>query len=301
MQGTLESISGKCGIKLTAREKEAFSKIWEDKAMKRSAIGGLYVEDSYIYYSCYEKDRGKRKYILRKCNRDGKHILTIRGFGHIRGIGRDDDGNFYVSDCFQWRILKFDKDWNLLRQNFTKTAATCIEPYGVLVTSQYVFVCAHTKKQIWILNHTLDVCYKISLPFSPTDITILDNKYFVTAEYAIIMISIDFKAGSFERTSMTMENINTDSELRGIICVENQHLYVTEKGAPGHLLCFQFDVDHGQLKCVAPYSVSEPPAAIAHHDGRVYYGRGNVNARFSIMEIIHSRDKTLKTDILFHI
>jgi hypothetical protein len=298
MQGTLESISGKCGIKLTAREKEAFSKIWEDKAMKRSAIGGLYVEDSYIYYSCYEEDDGKIFYIIRKCNRDGKHILTIRGFGHIRGIGRDDDGNFYVSDCFQWRILKFDKDWNLLRQNFLKTPAACIEPYGILVTSQYVFVCAHQKQQIWILNHTLDLLYKLSLPlnFSPTDITILDNTYFVTTKSAIVMINIDFNEGSFARTSMTVENINPESELRGI-CVKNQHLYVTEKGAPGRLLCFNFD---GQLKRVAAYSVSEPPAAIAHHNGRVYYGQGNLDAKFSIQEITR-RDQTLKTNVLFNI
>jgi hypothetical protein len=296
MQGTLESISGKSGIKLSAREKGNFVKVQEDKHAVRSAVGAIYVEANFLYYSCKVMDNDS--YVLRKCNRDGKHTLTVHGFNHIRGIGRDTSGNFYVADSFNSRILKFDRHMNPLCKTCGASAAYLDTPFGILVTSDHILVCSNRKTHICILNHDLDLLYKLILGFKTTDITVFDGKYFVTTTSSIISISdINFEDKKF--TGHTELTIEGELELRGI-CASDQYLYVTQKSeSHGFLLCLQFDAGH--LKVIAKDEVSAPPGAVFYDGNTLFYSQGQWNEQFSIYTVTDDPENPLQKKKLFNV
>ena len=255
----------------------------------KSGIGALHVDSQGIYYSIYETfTNGKQPlYTLHKCHTDGKHITTIVGFNHIRGIGRDNSNNIYVVDSLNSRVIKFDSSFTPLRK-----MSRIREPFGIHVTETgYVFICDNRNNKISILNEKMDLCYDINhrgLLIDPTDITELDGTYFVTTYTAIVAIDVDFQEKSFEARKIEEIMIDgkatpfsVENELRGI-CADHQYLYVTE--SRNRLLRLEYDVLSGQLKYAGSLNDCSP-IVVASHNGVVYFSRTVPDGRCYISQV----------------
>ena len=239
-------------------------------------MGALYV-DEHFYYSTYERDGNEKRYTLQKCYKDnGVKIVTVVGFDHVRGISRDESDNIYVVDSVNSRVLKFDSDLTPLLKTCT-TAKIFQEPYGIVVTDEYIIVCGHDENRITIFHHNLDVyCHKKTPKnlTKPTDITVLNGIYFVTAYAAIAAITIDFDAQTFEAVKIKGVYYNktfrpfSEAELRGI-CADGQYLYVTQLNSA--LLCLKYDRKSKKLYFIS--SIRCSPITVAHHNGTIYFSR----------------------------
>ena len=233
-------------------------------------------------------------------------MYTIPGFRLVRGIGRDNDGSFYVVNSFKSRVVKFDKDWNPVQISSIDCCPLFSEPNGILVDSEseYIFVCSHKKKHICVLDRNLNLRYTLRLSFNPIDIEKYDGKYFVTTESAIFIIDdVNFQKKSFtEQKLETMVDkhgkylpFKESCELRGI-CTGNGLLYVTEKDISGRLLCLEFH--GGQLRYINAIQKCAPNA-IAHFNGLVYYSQGVYEGEFCIMKV--TGKKSLKDTKCFDV
>ena len=270
-----------------------------NKRLQRTAVGAVYVQKDFIYYSCKEYHGRQEEFVLRKCHKeDGKLILSISGFHHIRGMGQNTDGHFYIVDSFRSRVLKFDKEWNPMQKTSNDIAPLFSEPNGILVDVKYVFVCSNKRRHICVLDHDLNLHYLLRLTFHPLDITKFQGKYFVTTESAIFIISdLNFQTKSFTETEFTsmikasgeLAYFKQSCELRGI-CASDQYLYATEKEESGRLLCFQFH--NNQLRYMDEIS-NCAPNAIAYYDTTVYFSKGVYEKEFSIRK---TGDKPPLTD-----
>ena len=253
------------------------------------------MEQGAIYYTCKEYDKNNvETFILRKCSiNDGTLDFYIPGFHHVRGIARDNsDGSYYVVDSLIGnRVLKFDKDWNPLRKSNPLGCSYLIEPRGIVVDNGNILVCS--KNKVIILDTTLKICYELELPLhSLIDITKFKGKYFLTTERAIIAISIDYSEFKFEVQPKTVE-LTSGCKLRGI-CSSKHHLYATETGDGGRLLCFKHQNDklinvHAENKCSKFCSKHKytdcTPVALAYHDDKVYYSQGRHEVEFYIVQL----------------
>ena len=136
--------------------------------------------------------------------------------------------------------MKFDCDWNLLRQTSKKDnkiistdqGTVLTEPFGITVTPEHVLVCAYRKKEICIFDHDLNLQYRIDHPYlesGPIDITEFDRRFVVAIKSAILVLEIDFGAKEFKVTRLDryfMNNgkivpFNRNLELRGV-CASDQ-------------------------------------------------------------------------------
>ena len=258
----------------------------------KSSVGGLFVHCDEIYYSCCEKytKQPGEIYTLHICNKAGESKRVLGGFNHIRGIDKD------TSDCIcsNKRILKFDRDWNPLRRTSkndnTDQGTILTEPFGITVTPEHVLVCAYRKKEICIFDHDLNLQYRIDhlyLESGPIDITEFDGRFIVAIKSAILVLEIDFGAGTFKVTRLDrylMNNgkivpFNRKLELRGV-CASDQYLYVAE--GSGRLLCFIYT--DSQLRYVNAIP-SCSPVAVVHDGTTVYYSRRITVGRFAIAEV----------------
>ena len=246
-------------------------------------------------------------YYLRKCKaeKDGKNVLTLvgfsclpEGFKHVRGIGKDGSNNFYVLDGEKRRILKFDNSWAPVKQIRGDAFS---ELFGLLVTSEHILVCTKRHEQILILNHDLELCFKLNLPKGPTGIAELNGKYFVTCKHAILVVRIDFQAGTFSVNKLKTMEINgkvelfkNGTELRDI-CASGQYLYVVERAS--RVLCLKYVPDQmrSQLKCVAEAKCS--PYAIASDGDIVYCSRSEKKEEFYISKLTESDGKISVEDL----
>ena len=262
------------------------------------------MDKGHIYYSsCEILDNGNKEYTLHKCHMDGTNIMTVAGFS---GIGRDDSGNTYIVDSLNSRVPKFDDRFTALRKTCSKSRVIR-EPFGILVTTDYVSVCANRENRICVLNHNLDLVFDIKqrgLIIDPSDITELDGTFFVTTYAAIVAIDINFQTRSFKARKIKKmmidgakpECFSDDKELRGI-CAHHQHLYVAEY--KGRILCLRYDVS-GHLHYVD--SIKDcSPLVVACHSGTVYFSRSTPKNESYIAKITKDEFGTLRYEDLFKI
>ncbi|CAI8014838.1 hypothetical protein GBAR_LOCUS9257 [Geodia barretti] len=235
-------------------KRSQFSKRREDvKVEIRSGVGGLSVDDNYMYYS-FTKNQDKK--FLRKCEH-GSFVYDVSLPEFVRGIGKDKNGFLYVlCSSTNSKVFKFDEELNPVR----KTNIHCAEhfgvAYGILVTDEHVFVCAQVKQKVCILDLDLNLRYFLKLSFEPIGITKLNDKYFVTTKAAIGILDIDIENMKFRvkncgemKTDLSTEQFKPGIALRGI-CSDNQYLYVTEKDEEngGRVLCLHYQENQLILK-----------------------------------------------------
>jgi hypothetical protein len=284
------------GEQLTKTEKRGIVAVKEDENRKKSGIGGLCIDGNKTYYSCCEKYKTKPEelYTLHVLKPDGELILG--GFKHIRGIDKDSNNCCYVVDSSHKRVLKFDSNWNPLRRtsrNSTDYGTVLSEPFGILATQEYVFVCAYRNKQICIFDHELSLRYRIThnyLLSGPTDIAVFREIFFVTIKSSIIVFQIDFDSKTYKAikmdsfvTNRKTENFKQALELRGI-CASKQYLYVAESS--GRLLCLEYDFENSQLVYVD--SIQKCcPVVVVHNAGTIYYSRRTIEGKFTIASVHH--------------
>ncbi|CAI8037905.1 hypothetical protein GBAR_LOCUS21172 [Geodia barretti] len=284
------------GEQLTETEKRGIVTVKKDENRKKSGVGGLCIDGNKTYYSCCEKYESKAEemYTLHVLKPDGELILG--GFKHIRGIEKDSNNCYYVVDSSHKRVLKFDSNWNPLRRtsrNSTEYGTVLSEPFGILATQEYVFVCAYRNKQICIFDHELSLHYRITHDYllsGPTDIAVFRNTFFVTIKSSIIVFQIDFDSKTYK--AMKMDSFVTNRkteifkqalELRGI-CACKQYLYVAESS--GRLLCLEYDFENSRLV----YVDSIPkccPVVVVHDAGTIYYSRRTTEGKFTIARVHH--------------
>ena len=274
----------------------------EDENRRKSGVGGLYIDGNKTCYSCCEHYTNipGEVFTLHVMCEEGE--ITLGGFGHIRGIakGKGKSNGYYVVDSTKKRVLKFDSKWTPVRRTSSRSTAhgtVLTEPFGILVTEEYVFVCAYRNHQICIFNHCLSLCYRIKhncLLSGPTDITFFREKYFVTIKSAIVVFGIDFNTKRFTTKMIDSiyisndepEQFNPDLELRSI-CASDQYLYVAEGGGVGRLLCVQYDSEHNRLVYIDSISHCSP-VVVVHDAGKVYYSQRTSDGSFSISKVIHN-------------
>ena len=225
----------------------------------------------------------------------------------MRGIGKDNGGFLYVLCCdtTDSHVLKFDSTFTPVRRTCKNAAEHFGEPYGMLVTSEYVLVCARAKKKICILDKELNFHRFIKCNDAPIGIAKIEDKYFFTTEAAICIIDqhdIDkvkerVKVENFE--CMMTENGGTEPfksqiELRGI-CANEKYLYVTERDTSvgGRVLCLEYHEGQLNLKSVYENTCQECtppkrccPIVIAHHNGTIIYSQGGWDRKFHLQKII---------------
>ena len=217
-------------------------------------------------------------YSLRKYHKENRENLkTVVGFNRIRGIGKDESNNIYVVDSCNNQVVKLDNNLTPLRKTLT-VGSLFQQPYGILITDEYIFLCGNKTSKIFIFHLNLDLYCETSaneILQDPMDITLFDGIYFVTTHAAIVAITFHFTTSSFTAKQIRgvivngkMENFRVDRRLRGI-CRDNEHLYVAEVG--GRLLCLRYDKTNKQLHYVD--SIDCSPVAVAHHSGTIYFCR----------------------------
>ena len=238
--------------------------ITKEESRKRSGVAGILVDGQYIYYSCTEEGGHEpKKFILRKCDDKGRFICGVACPEFIRGIGTDNSGCVYVlCSGSNSKVVKFDRDLQCLRKTHNDYYVNLGKPYGMLVTSDHVFVTSKENSMICIFDLYLNHQCNLKLSEGPIGITALDDNksnIIVTFEAAIAVIDIDFDEKKYRETKvkcMRMKNGNNETFkaetiLRGI-CVSNRYILVTEvTTGDGRLLCLQYNEKSGQLKMVA--------------------------------------------------
>ena len=174
---------------------KTFAKKMEPVTGSRTIVGALFVEQDAIYCACKVVIESSHFiFTLHKYEHDGTFIFYMKGFNHIRGIVKDSNGNYYVSDSLAGnRVIKFDNDWNPLRKTHHLASETVDAPYGIYLDedvgeedeekNKNIYLCSGDK--ICILDEQLNICYSLTLEFRPLDITKLGGRIFVTAKSAI--------------------------------------------------------------------------------------------------------------------
>ena len=273
----------------------------------RTGIGGLWVENDCFYYSYIEKyENGKNRYFVQKI--EHKTTTEIECFELVRGIGKDNKSFIYVMCSGSTsQVLKFTKDLTPVAKTSDQCAQHFGELYGLLVTSEWVFVCANKNQKLCILDISLKLCHVLNLSFNPIAIAQFHDQYFVTTKADIRIIDFNFKGKEFQEIGCVPTNIfNSGVDLRGI-CASKQHIYVIENDRinKGRLLCFKFE--QGCLECVyVKNTFSEycskgcspkcSPIALVYNDETVYYTQGYFGHNFHIMkleEFNHSTEPVL--------
>ena len=290
---------------------------------RRTAVGALFIEQDAIYCACKVVMETSHIFTLHKYRHDGTFEFYIEGFNHIRGIVKDSNGNFYVSDSLAGnRVIKFDNDWIPLRKTHHLASETIDAPYGIyvdedvvedVVKERNIYLCS--KDKICILDEQLKILYSLTLPFCPLDITKLGGKIFVTAKSAIYIVDINLSQERFKCTMydhvMTPEGnaepFKCTVYLRGI-CNNGQYLYVTEKGPNGRLLCLDFNEDNllyvdaeknCTKHCSEGCSQNCSPVVVVHHRGNIYYSQGTHERKYHIIKVTHAPGTSMTSEKIF--
>ena len=270
----------------------------------KTGVGAICVDDDFIYYSTYETcENGSLMYPLKKYNQKEKENMPtcVVGFDRIRGIAKDKENNIYVVDSLKWRVVKFDSDLNPEQKTCPVSTNSegnqayphlLQEPYGILVTDKYVFVCASKENSIYIFHPNLNLLFEIKnddMLLNQTDITMLNGKYFVTTHSAIVVFNINFENETYNAHRINgmhynghpFEMFSKEKKLRGI-CSDNKHLYVAETN--GRLLLLDYNETKKQLHCID--SIQCSPIVVAHHNGTVYFCQKDKDGKFFIAKVI---------------
>ena len=285
--------------------------ITNEESRERSGVGAILVDGEFVYYSCTEEEDGHepKKFILRKCDDKGRFICGVSCPEFIRGIGMDNSGCVYVlCSGSNSKVVKFDRDLQCLRKTHNDYYVIFGKPYGMLVTSDHVFVTSKEKSRICIFD--LDLNYQCNLKLSegPIGITALDNKYIVTFEAAIGVIDINFDENKYRERKLKcvrMKNGKNKKFRAGYIlraiCVCDQYIFVTEvhdaadgHAADGRLLCLQYiersglEMVDAQSQCCTNNCSTESKGkrcnaiVVTSYNGAIYYSEGSYGERFHI-------------------
>lgn len=252
-------------------------------------------------HKCTEKCH--KKYRVQKCDRDGKTISTYPSSSFVRGIELDQEGNYLYVLCSRAdsQVFKLDKNLEPLCKTNDASGEHFGEAFGLLVTSDWVFVCSPNKKKVCVLDLCLNHHYNLNMSdFNPYGIIKYNETYFAISKTAIAIIDIDFenmilqvnKFGNMKRNDGSTEPFNTLAKLRGI-CATEEHLYVTERDAStgGRLLCLKFD--EGQMKYVNAIQCAKNcqscstkccPVVVTQHNGIIHYSQGSYGEMFHILQ-----------------
>ena len=275
---------------------EFLKQVKDVEGEKRSGVGGLCIDYNYVYYSWVCND----KPFLCKIRHNGKFVCKIPLPKFVRGIGKDIHGYLYIlCSSTSSKVLKFDNELNPVKKTSSQCGEYFGEAFGMLVTSEYVFVCAHVKQKICILDLDLTLHHLLEVEFNPIGITKLHNKYFVATRGAIQVMDINFDEKNFKvkkyekmKSDGKMDNFIPKVELRGI-CADDNYLYVTERdeSSGGRILCLDFDEKDFILKyfhknCCADCTENKCcPIAIAHHNDMILYSQGSYAHKFHLLRL----------------
>ena len=196
----------------------------------------------------------------------------------MRGIAKNEDNHFYVVDSGNNRVLKFDDHWKPLRITNTELKEDghvfINHPFGLYVTSDFVFVCAKRKSEICIFFHNLDHYCDIPHLINVTDVTMHDGRFFATTKGGIVVLEINFKSRSYKATKISsivtkngMEQPFDDNKELRSICASDKYLYVTENYEK--LFCLQYEPDRFKLNLIASLENCHP-IVVFHHSGTIY-------------------------------
>ena len=274
--------------------------ITKEESRKRSGVAGILVDGQYIYYSCTEEGGHEpKKFILRKCDDKGRFICGVACPEFIRGIGMDNSGCVYVlCSGSNSKVVKFDRDLQCLRKTHNDYYVIFGKPYGMLVTSDHVFVTSKEKSMICIFDLDLNHQCNLKLSEGPIGITALDdNKYIVTFEAAIGVINFDEKKYRERKLKCVRMKNGKNKKFRAgyilrAICVCDQYIFVTEvhgHAADGRLLWLQYNERSG-LEMVAARQCctnncsteSKGKIVVTSYNGAIYYSQGSYGERFHI-------------------
>ena len=207
------------------------------------------------------------------------------------------------------KVLKLDKKYlNTLKETHSNHSNHFGVSYGILVTSDHVFVTSRIKKLICVLDLNLELLHILELSQSPIGIGALGKEYFVTFDAAIGVLDINFEKREFTEKKvdcMMLDDRNAETFkaraiLRGM-CVSNHYIFVTEVGIDdatgGRLLCLQYNERNGQLKMVAAQdnlsdhcnkdcSKNCCPIVVTPHNDAMYYSQGSYDKTFHIVRAI---------------
>lgn len=275
----------------------------DDDYEQRTGTSAFCVDNDCFYYSYIEKyEHGKNRYFVRKI--EHKTTTEIECFELVRGIGKDNKSFIYVMCSGSTsQVLKFKNDLTPVAKTSDQCAQHFGELYGLLVTSEWVFVCANKNQKLCILDFSLTLCHVLNLSINPIGIAKFHDQYLVTTKADIKIIEIDFQKQKYQEKGCVHTKIfNTGIDLRGI-CASKQHIYVTENDRTnkGRLICLKFE--QGCLECVyvknkfSKYcskgcSPKCSPIALVYNDETVYYTQGYFGHNYHIMKLEESNRTT---------
>ena len=218
------------------------------------------------------------------------------------------------------RVLKLDSDLNPLLITHNDSSEDFGEAYGMLVTSDHVFVASRKYPLLCVLDLNLKYQYNLELSEIPIGIAALDvNKYIVTFEAAIGVIDINFDEKKYRERKfkcVRMEN-GDDNNFRArynlrSICVSDQYIFVTEVWKPrwkhaaadGRLLCLKYNERSGLTMVAAQSNFSAicncsqcctnnrteskgkrcNAIVVTSYNGAIYYSQGSYGEMFHIVK-----------------
>ena len=286
---------------------------------KHCGVAGLYVDSDYIYYSCTEElkednDGGKKVCLLQIYNIIDEELVEPNSTKFpifIRGIGKDDAGNFYVL-CSKpdSQVFKLNENFEIVQKSSNDYGEFLGEAYGMLVISEYVLVCANKEKYLCVLDLNLKLQHNLSLPFLPVGIARFQNKYFVTGIAVIAVCDIDLVEGKINVLYKESKPFTPMAKLRGI-CASDSYLYVVEndddKSRGGRLLCLQ--LEERELKLVweekdfsgncrsecSEISKKCRPTVVVYHNETLYYSQGCYGKMSHIVKVDLSQGAPFKS------
>ena len=290
-------------------------------------MGGLYVDDSYIYYSCTEEYEDETKeYAVRKCKYDGTVVDSHICDCFVRGIGLDHDGNVYIL-CSQADpyVVQLNKNFrDIMNTTERKHAKHFSDPKGMIVTSEFVLVSSSDKICVF------DLLLKFYHKFKPTSIedpiaiATFQTHYIVTGKSAIEIIDIDLKNRKVNR-EIPFKSMHQDDEiipfdpnirLRGICAIGN-YIYVTQVDKSGKdnvsglpIMCLEFDGQRLKYVCddtnISRHCTNKcteecGSVVIFCHNKTLYYGQGSFDELFHIVKATHNPGEAIESNKMFDV
>lgn len=291
-------------------------------------MAGLYVDDSYIYYSCTEEYEDETKdYTVQKCKHDGTIVKSFSCYGFVRGIGQDNDGNIYIlcsraDPC----VIKLNRNFVFLKTTKAKCAEHFSEAKGMIVTSKFVLVAVDKFDQICVFDLQLNFKYILKLRSirNPTAISTFQNRYLVTGKGSIGIIDIDFQNKKVKdeivfnsiHCNDKIVDFDPDIMLRGICAIDN-YIYVTQRNISGKenvrglpIMCLQFESQRLNYVCEdskitrhCTEKCTEKCGSIVifRHNETIFYTQGSYGELFHIVKATHNPGKPIESTKMFDV
>ena len=291
------------------------------EARRISGVAGLCVDDNYIYYSCAEVNeaRNEKKFILRKCQYDGKVVKPFHCPCFVRGIGQSKGFLYILVSRADSMVVKLDRNFQIVKATREQYSVYLGEAFGMLVTSENVLVCSERHSLICVFDLNLGFCYNLPLRFHPIAIAKFQDHFIVISEATVSVIDIDFERKTLKVVT-NMSNVgsvplNPGVVLRGLCC-SDKYIYVTKKArheSPGlPILCLQYDkirftlnyvceADDFPLNCDSECSKCCGPVVLYCHKNKIFYSQGCYGEKFHVVEATHNPGEPITSKKLFDV